>query len=263
VNGWLTRLDQNILPPIGNAFARLGRGARRMKVFMVAAGLFAASVTFVAVYVASRSPSMGDPSVGDVVRVGVSDGGSVPAYVGQSADQLVALPDAGEVYALVSFTAYLAPDRLVPALGVVSVSSVFARVPLPHTQTELVRLGAYKIPDDVTAAMEQTALRKDDEAANYRRLQEKTTSRPDELQQVYASGAEVAAAEATAYRRHCSCVYAAVVHASPPALRVLAGRPEVRTVDPAAEVRRLDRTVFLPPLPEQTDRVGPPDDTGG
>jgi hypothetical protein len=80
---------------------------------------------------------------------------------------------------------------------------------------------------------------------------------------VYASGAEVATAEAAAYRRHCSCVYAAVVHAAPAALRALADRPEVRVVDPAPEIRRLDRTVFLPPLPDQVTRAEPPADGGG
>jgi hypothetical protein len=48
-----------------------------------------------------------------------------------------------------------------------------------------------------------------------------------------------------------------VVHAAPAALRALAQRSEIRAIDPASEVKRLDRTVFLPPLPEQTDRVRP------
>jgi hypothetical protein len=70
---------------------------------------------------------------------------------------------------------------------------------------------------------------------------------------VYDGGARVAEAEAVAYRRRCSCVYAAIVRATPAALAELAGRPGVRAVDAAPEVRRLDRAVFLPPLPEQAD----------
>jgi hypothetical protein len=62
---------------------------------------------------------------------------------------------------------------------------------------------------------------------------------------------------AAGYRELCACVYAAVVRAKPAALDVVAARPEVRIVDPAPEVRRLDATVFLPPLPEQTDRKDP------
>jgi hypothetical protein len=252
-----SRIDGAVLPALGDALARLGRGARRMRVFTIGAGVLAAVVTFLAVYAATRAPVAGDPTIGEVVRVGVADGDSVPAYVASTKRQLAALPDGTEVYALVSFAAYLGPDRLPAALGSVSVSSVFARVPLRGVQTELIRLGAYKLPDDVIAGMDATAARKDDEAANYRRTLQKATDKPEDIRQVYASDADVATAEATAYRQHCSCVYAAVVHAAPAALRALAQRSEIRAVDPASEVKRLDRTVFLPPLPEQTDRVRP------
>ena len=77
------------------------------------------------------------------------------------------------------------------------------------------------------------------------------------VQDAYRRAARTANAEATAYRTHCSCVYAAVVRAAPSALAELARRPGVRAVDPAPEVRSLDRAVFQPPLPEQTDLVGP------
>ena len=254
---FFSRLDQAVLPALGNTLARLGRGAARMRVFTIGAGVLAAAVTFGAVYAVTRAPVAGDATIGDVVRVGVADGDSVPVYVASTKQQLAVLPDGTEVYALVSFSAYLAPDRLPAALSSVSVSSVFARVPLSGVQTELIRLGAYRLPDDVIAGMDATAARKDDEAADYRRTLQKATDKPDDIRQVYASDADVATAEATAYRRHCSCVYAAVVHAAPAALRALAQRSEVRAVDPASEVKRLDRTVFLPPLPEQTDRVRP------
>ncbi|MBM0239561.1 hypothetical protein JNW88_24810, partial [Micromonospora sp. ATA32] len=39
----------------------------------------------------------------------------------------------------------------------------------------------------------------------------------------------------------------------PAVLRRVAARAGVRAVDPAPEVRRLDRAVFTPPLPEQDD----------
>jgi len=70
----------------------------------------------------------------------------------------------------------------------------------------------------------------------------------------------VAQAEAEAYRQQCSCVYALIVRAAPAELAKLAERPEVRAVDPAPEARRLDRTVFLPPLPEQVGAARPPRD---
>jgi hypothetical protein len=109
--------------------------------------------------------------------------------------------------------------------------------------------------------MGDTAVRKEAEAAEYRALLAKLTpgtTRDGELRSVYENGAQVASAEALAYRSLCSCVYAAVVRATPAALDRIAKRPEVRSVEPAPEVRRLDRAVFLPPLPEQRDVVRPP-----
>ncbi|TYB91640.1 hypothetical protein FXF53_29720, partial [Micromonospora sp. WP24] len=131
--------------------------------------------------------------------------------------------------------------------------------PLPGRQTEIVRIPAQRVPEDVIAAMAEVAARKDREAADYRARVAATTG-DAELRQLYASGAEVADAEAAAYRAGCACVYAAVVRAQPATLRAVASRRAVRAVDPAPEVHRLDRTVFTPPLPEQRDVVRPPAD---
>jgi hypothetical protein len=46
-----------------------------------------------------------------------------------------------------------------------------------------------------------------------------------------------------------------VVRAAPAVLDQLAGRAEVRVVDPAPEVRSLERTEFRPVLPEQVTTV--------
>jgi hypothetical protein len=75
------------------------------------------------------------------------------------------------------------------------------------------------------------------------------------LRGAYDDAAAVAGAEATAYREHCSCVFAAVVRGIPAALDQIAERTEVRVVDPAPEVRALERTEFRPPLPEQRTTV--------
>jgi hypothetical protein len=107
------------------------------------------------------------------------------------------------------------------------------------------------------------ALRKDGEALDYRDLSAKLTGRGEQerqLRAVYDGGARVAEAEAEAYRRRCSCVYAAIVRATPAVLAELARRPGVRAVDAAPEVRRLDRAIFLPPLPEQAGVARPPAD---
>jgi hypothetical protein len=111
--------------------------------------------------------------------------------------------------------------------------------------------------------MDQVALRKDGEVRDYRVLSAMLTGRDeqeDRLRAVYDGKARVAAAEAEAYRHRCSCVYAMVVRATPEALVRVAGRGEVRAVDPAPTLRRLDRAVFLPPLPEQVDMARPPVD---
>lgn len=265
----LRRLDRRLLPPLARGLARLNRGPARLRVLAGAALVSVAAVLIAAAWTADRRPA-GDPTVGDVVRVGLVEGDSIPAYLASTRGELAALlakpPTAapgGETYALVTLAAYLTPERLAPVLGDVSVSEVIGRVPLPDTQAEIVRIVAFRVPEDVTAGMDAIAQRKEREALDYRRLSLQLTGDGDEERQrraVYDSGARVAAAEATAYRAHCSCVYAAVVRAAPAALDRIAARPEVRAVDPAPEVRRLDRAVFLPPLPEQSDVVRPPAD---
>ncbi|MCZ7428265.1 hypothetical protein O7607_21215 [Micromonospora sp. WMMA1949] len=220
--------------------------------------LACALVVLVVAVAQRRDRPVSDRTVGEVTRVGVSDGASIPAYLRAAGDELARL-DAPDGYALVSFDGYLTPARAAAALDGTRVSAVVARVPLPGRQTEIVRIAALRLPQDVVAGMAGVATRKDAEAADYRSRAAATTADP-ELRRVYDSGAEVAAREAEAYRTGCACVYAAVVSAAPEALRALAGRPGVRVVDPAPEVRRLDRTVFTPPLPEQRDVVRPPAD---
>jgi hypothetical protein len=164
---------------------------------------------------------------------------------------------------LVTLSAYLTPDRLTPVLRGVSVAAIYSRVRLLDTQTSIERISAYRIPDDVIAGMERVAGDKEREAADYRERRAKLTGggqQEQALGAVYESGARVAAAEAMAYRSRCACIYAAVVRAAPAALDKIAKHREVRAVDPAPEVRRLDRAVFLPPLPEQSGLVHPPAD---
>jgi hypothetical protein len=244
---------------------RVGRGARRLRGFLFVALLVAVTVTAVTLRRMDNRPA-GDDTVGQVVRVGVADGGSIPDYEQRTRAELARLAGAGssaEVYALVTLREYLAPDRLPPVLGGVSLSEVYARVPAPGLQTQIVRIPAYQVPDDVSGGMDAVAKRKVSEAADYARLAADLGDgdQDRQLRAVYAAGQQVATTEANAYRQHCSCVYAAVVRAAPAALELVAARDGVRTVDAAPEVRRLDRAVFLPPLPEQHVKAGPPDDS--
>jgi hypothetical protein len=248
---------------------RVRRGARRLRGLVMVATLVALAVTVLTVWTLGRGSGTGDgdPTVSNVVRVGVADDASVPEYEQRSRTELAGLVSGGgtgDVVALVTLRTYLAPADLVPALAGVGLTQVYARVPAPGLQTQLVRLDAYRVPDDVTGGMDRVAGRKDSEAADYARLAENLgdTGRERELRAVYAAGRQIAVTEAAAYRAHCACVYAAVVRGTPAALDQLARRDGVRVVDPAPEVRRLDRTVFLPPLPEQRDRTVPPDNSG-
>ncbi|MEH0820598.1 hypothetical protein V6U88_05560 [Micromonospora sp. CPCC 205739] len=219
------------------------------------------AVLLTAGWAGRRDEPVGDRTVGEVTRVGVRPGDDIPGYVRAAAAELAALPPSGSpsgTYALVSFTSYLAPQELPRVLADAPVSEVVARVPLPDRQTEVVRLAAQLLPQDVVAAMATVAERKEREAADQRA---RAATAEGELHRVYATGAEVAVGEARAYRAGCGCVYAAVVRADAAVLRTLAARPGVRAVDPAPELRRLDRAVVIPPLPEQRDVVRPPADT--
>ncbi|GGQ51841.1 hypothetical protein [Couchioplanes azureus] len=201
---------------------------------------------------------------GDVVRVGVVEGQSVSGYLGSSDRELAALlpapgaPAAGETWALVSLTAYLGPDKLPGVLEGAAVAQVYARVPLPQVRTQVVKIPVYRMPQDVVAGMLNAALARDQEQADYRKLGgELPGDGVDELRlrRAYDSAAQTAAEEAAAFRAHCACVFAAVVRADPAVLARVARRAEVRVVDPAPEVRQLDRTEFRPVLPEQTTTV--------
>jgi hypothetical protein len=181
-----------------------------------------------------------DFSETDVVRVGVSQGASIPGYLADSRARLSALPATRSVYALVSFVDYLDPDGVARVLDGLETFQVYARVPLPHTQTAIVRIPVARLPGDLTTGMDAQARQRSADATR--------------------TGDAVAAAEADGYRRHCACAYAAVVRADAVTLTALSGRPGIRTVDPAPAVDRLDRAVFLPPLPEQSGFAAPPDD---
>jgi hypothetical protein len=219
---------------VSGVLARLGRGARRIGV-----PLAVVVVALVALVLTRHRPAAPDFGGTDVVRVGVSQGASIPGYLADSGSRLAALPAGTPVYALVSFVGYLAPDAVGRVLTGVEPFRVYTRVPLPATQTAIVSIPVARLPGDLLAGMDAEAGRRADEAGR--------------------TGDPVASTEADRYRQHCACAYAAVVRADAAALSALAGRPQVRAVDPAPEVTRLDRAVFLPPLPEQAGAAGPPD----
>lgn len=255
------RPGDRMLPSLAGGRPRIGtaRGLRAMTAFAVVAAV----ALVVMVVRADRGPEVEHPA-GDMVRVGVVEGQSVTGYVRSSRGELAALlpasgsPAAGETWALVSLSAYLAPDKLAAPFGAAAVAQVYARAPLPGVRTPVVKIPIYRMPGDVVAGMLNAALARDQEQADYRKLGDELTGdgvNEIRLRRAYDTAARTAASEAAAYRAHCACVFAAVVRAAPAELDRIAENPQVRVVDPAPEVRRLDRTEFRPVLPEQTSTV--------
>jgi hypothetical protein len=260
----LRRLDEAVLPPLGRVLARLVRGARRVRFARAAAIVVSLAVVLIAVYAAGRAPTVNAGPPVPIVYMGVADGASIPAYVQDSQTKLTQLvADSAyaahppKLFALVSFTRYLNPTQLSPVLSglPLQVINVFMRLPSKQ-QTEIIKIDAAAIPQDVIRGMEATALKKAQEVADYRTLYGKVTGdTPDDrtLRATYRLGESVSAAEQAAYSAQCGCVYAAVVYATPATLGVLAARPGVRVVEAAAPEQLLDRVVFRPPLPDQHD----------
>ncbi len=230
---------------------------------MTGVALAATATLVIAVAWAGRPGSSDDPDPGDVVRVGVVEGQTVGGYVDSARRELSMLSDpsgpvAGDTWALVSLREYVAPERLPVILGEAAVAQVYARVPLPDARTQVSLIPVYSMPGDVRSGMLNAALVRDQEQADYSRLERSLTGegqREQRLRQTYANAARTASREAAAYREGCSCVFAAVIHAAPAILDGIASRPGVRAVDPAPEVRSLDRTEFRPPLPEESGTV--------
>ena len=258
---------------VRSAVARVGRGARRVAARGRARPLLVAALVGIVAVVLTltwrQDEHHGDLGSGvgggSTIRVGVSDGDSVPAYlVAQRSElaRLVAQSPARPVYALVSFDVYLTPSQVAAATAgdpgaspvyPVATIAAYARVPLPRRQTELVRLPANRMPDDIVSGMAVVADRKAAQAATY------TTraGQDDASRTLFESIGAVAGQEATAYRAGCACVYALVVRATPVALAALGAGVRVRVVDAAPELTEVASAVFVAPLPEQIDVVRP------
>jgi hypothetical protein len=240
------------------------RGPSGLRVSLAVAAVAIAALSLGVVWTAQHgaaAPTPGDS--GDVVEVGVVEGQSVPTYLAAARHELAVLtnpsaPPAGDTWALVSLDNYVPPSRLPGLLDRAGVAQVYARVPLPGVQTQVVRIPVYRLPGDVSAGMVAAARQRDQEQAEYLRLSGRLNGQgptTDRARHAYDAAAQAAGAEATAYRSGCACVFAAVIRAAPAVLQQIADRPGVRVVDPAPEVHSLDSTEFRAPLPEQSGTV--------
>jgi hypothetical protein len=260
----MRRLDRRVLPWLAGDPRRTGRHRQR-RPYLTGLGLVVLTVALVGTAWAVRDRPAGPV---ETVRVGVLAGQSVPGYVRSSKQALDRLRTSGHadrpVYALVSLTAYLAPDRLPPVLSGVRVHRVYARVPLATVATQVTTIDASRLPADVDTGMARLAADRQRIAQDFAGLaaQQTGTDAPSVRQRAqYQAEAQGFQAEATGYQQHCSCVFGAVVRATPAVLAQLATRPAVRAVDPAPRLASLSHAVFSPPLPEQTGTAGPPDDS--
>lgn len=253
------RLDQAVLPYLARVLAWCLRGTVRRRVLVGAASFASVGLLLASVW-AAHEPLPRDDS-GGVVRVGMAQGQSVGAYAEEAGEELEDLADrAGETYALVSFEAYLAPDRFSRVLSEISAFRGYARAVIPGADTDVVEITLDPRSPDPSAGMQRVADAKDEQARRYRGDASKlsgASAAERERRDSYLGNAEAAATEAAAYRERCSCLYAAVVRGGLRELARLADAPGVRAVDPAPEVTDLDRAVFLPPLPEGPDTSRP------
>ena len=239
------------------------RGVRALRVTLGLAAVSSGILLLGVIWVGHRDAAPADDPVGDVVKVGVVQGQSVPGYLRSSGTELDTLTDpaapaAGDLWALVALDGYVAPGALPGLLAGATVAQVYARVPLAEVHTQVIRVPVYRLPADVMSGMLDAALTRDREQAEYLQLARRLAgdgANYERARRAYETAAGTAAAEAAAYRSGCSCVFAAVVRGNPGVLRGIADRAGVRVVDPAPEVRRLDRTAFRPPLPEETGTV--------
>ena len=253
----LRRLDHAVLPSLRRSVAWSVRNAGRRRA-LVGVGVAGVVSLLVAAVWAGHQPPAGELAAPATVRVGILDGQSVESYAAQAREELDALTSTGGVaerYALVSFTAYLAPSRLGSVLENVSTHRVYAKAVLPDVPTSVVEITVEQLPDDLEAGMERVAEAREAQARSYRRDAARLTGDSEDEQshrESYLAKAQGAASEALAYRSKCSCLFAAVVRATPTELARLGESDAVRTVDPAPEVVDLDRAVFVPPLPDQS-----------
>jgi hypothetical protein len=239
-------------------------GGRRGRVLGSLAVLGVIAVLGAAVYAAPDAPAP-DDTVGDVVRVGAAEGDRVALYADRARAELGALvaSSTAETYALVSLRGYATPAGVLPLLADVEPARVFVRLPLPQVQTAIESFGVRTPAVDIPIALRRIADARDAGAAQDEQTAaglSAADAQERELKAFYTDSARLDRAEAAAYRQGCACVYALVVRATPVRLAELTGRAGIRVVDPAPEIRRLDRTVFLPLLPEQATVVAPPPD---
>jgi len=197
--------------------------------------------------------------------LGAPLGTDITTYIARSRSRLVTLaetkPDT-EYTALVSFRAYLTPERVRITLGALDIPQVVVRAKLAATvaPAEVVPIPVTNLVMDVRAFTRALAVRKATEAKEFRGLAASIAGTSPEEQQFkvfYRAAAAAAQQEARVYTGPCACVIGALVRGT---ARDLAELPAVATVR-SVEVggRTVDEGIELTPLlPEQSGVVAKP-----
>ena len=147
----LRQLDRRLLPPLARGLARLAQGRRWPWCSTGTAVLSSPAVLVTACW--PPAAAGGDPTVGEVTRVGVADGRLHPRLrAHRPRPSWPRWPTAAgrpgrETYALVIARRLPGARPAGRRRSAASpVSEVFGRVPLPDRQTEIVRIPALRLP---------------------------------------------------------------------------------------------------------------------
>jgi hypothetical protein len=230
--------------PAGSRYGgMLARGARLGVVAAVGAIVVsAAAATFQGPghFGPSSSPP-GDPAevgrLGDgrppaqTVAVGpypADDVASYLAYAGSRLAELTSAAPEADLFAVVSFAGYRTPAQLVDLLSTYRVHRVFLRLP---PEGDVLQAPVRDPVADVDAAFERAAA--------------------VEARRAGASSGGTGSGPASAFRRRCACLFAAVVRAPAGRLAELSGVAGVRVVDAAPPGSTLTAATFVPLLPER------------
>ena len=260
---FLRAIDRRLLPPVGRALTRLGRGALWGRVVATTGAVACVAITVVAVYTATRPSTVAPPPQAGI-QVGVSSGDFIPGYKTTKAASLAqAVKEQGQSgdttmrYALVSFARSLTPAQLVPLLAGTEAAEVFLRAPAAGVVEAPVRV----IPGDVVKAMDAHARDLAVDVGDLDTMIRGMTSQSSDvarLKNVYVDRRAAEELEQNAYAEACDCVFGAVVHGSLNALSALSDRPGARVVDLIPLIPDVSRDTFMPAIPEQLGFASPP-----
>ncbi|MCM6773307.1 hypothetical protein NDR87_07470 [Nocardia sp. CDC159] len=206
-----------------------------------AAGIAGAVVVVVVVVLALGWARPPRTSVISTDRLGPEAGEPVADYLA-AARRSLSGTDSGEHWALVSFTAAIAPDRIPDHAGGLRIAQVLHHVSIDRVYTPTVTI---PVPAGAEAAVA---------SARAAAALLTATQPPDER------SARIAAVSAARLRAGCACTVGLVVRGRLPQLRELSARTDIRAV----EALPADAGVYavVPLLPEYTEVAAPGPDDG-